>query len=144
MPTLSEEPGFAQEIIKLKGRVGILERKLTQVIESRIMPTPFSFAGPLAAAVGVASPAWRPVHSISVDLIVAQVLTAPSGGDLTIEIFLLGPITGLITTITIPSGKTYVEVAAPFTVPMGGSVVAAITADHGADTLSISMVPRLL
>lgn len=144
MPTLSQEPGVDREIIELKRRVGILERKLTQVIESRIMPTPFSFAGALDPAVGIVSPAWRPVHPISVALLVPQVLIAPSGGDLTIDIAQLGPLAGPVLTLTIPDGQTYVEVAAPFNVPMGGSVTAEITAAFGADTLSISMVPQLL
>lgn len=132
------------ELWQLKRRVGNLEALVRQVVETRIMPTPFSFSGPLDDAVGIESPAWRPIHPIAVDLLVPQVLVAPSGGDLTIDLTMYGPVTGVVLTLTIPDGETYVEIASPFALGMGASLTATITDANGAESLSISALPRLL
>lgn len=144
MPRGRQVPTVDAFVSELARKVGILERRLQAVVDARRIPEVFSFSGLLDDAVGIESPAWRPVHPVSIDLLVPLVLVAPSGGDLTIDINLRGPTTGLITTLTIPDGETYAEVSAPFVVPMGGSVTATITDSNGAESLSISMLPRLL
>lgn len=142
MPGSLLPPGADQDMIDLKRRVGILERKLTQVIESRIMPTPLSFSGPVPE--NVESPAWRPVHPVSINLLVADVLVAPSGGDMTIDFTLYGPSTGVVRTVTVLDGTFYTEDATPFVIPQGGRLTATVTAAFGAADLAIAAVPELL
>lgn len=144
MPGVRHAPRLETEIAKLQRRVSQLERQLGAVIETRIMPTPFSIAGPLDDQIGIESPAWRPVHPVSIDLVVPQVLVAPSGGDLNIVLVKYGPGGGFVMTLTIPDGETYVEIAAPFQMGMGASLTAQIADANGAESLSISMLPRLL
>lgn len=145
MPGTRHAPTLESQVAALQRRISQLERQLGAVIETRIMPTPFSIAGPLDDQIGIESPAWRPVHPIMVDLLVPQVLVAPSGGDLTIDLNLYGPAAASpLTTLTIPSGQLYVEIAAPFLMGMGASLTATITNSNGADTLSIAVLPRLL
>lgn len=144
MPGTRLQSHTDEEVFELKRRVRRLEGLVRQVIETRIMPTPFSFSGVLVDAVGIESPPWRPLHPISVDLLVPQVLVAPAGGDLTIDIFQYGPVAGFVTTLTIPDGLTYVEVASPFTLGIGASLTATITNDASAESLAIAALPRLL
>lgn len=142
MPSSPLIPTQDAEILKLKKRVRILESLVGKLVETRLMPTPFSFADALQE--GVESPAWRPVHSVQINLIVPQVLGAPSGGDCTIDLTLYGPSTGVVRTLTIPEGASYVEDAVPFVIPQGGSLTAKVTAANGAMDLSISLVPQFI
>lgn len=142
MPTLPYDPRQSDEILDLKRRVRILESLVGTIVDTRLMPTPFSLAG--ALEVGIESPPWRPVHSVKINLVVPQVLTAPSGGDLTIVLTEYGPITAVVRTLTVPDGSLYVEDAVPFIIPQGGSLTATVTAANGAADLSISLVPELI
>lgn len=142
MPSLNRPPESDAIIAALNRRLKIVESLVGTLVETRLMPTPFSFAG--TPEEDVESPAWRPVHSVKINLIVPQVLTAPSGGDLTIDLTLYGPIAGVVRTLTIPDGANYVEDAVPFIIPQGGSLTAKVTNVAGAIDLSISLVPELI
>lgn len=126
-------------INSLAERVRRLEARLTQVIDARRTPLLFSFSG--EPEVDIESPPLRTVHPTEIDLIVPQVLVAPSGGDMTIELKLNGT---LVRTLTIPSGQFYVEDAVPFIIPMGYILTATVTLASGAEDLSIALIPRLL
>lgn len=139
MPTQPHDPRQSDEILDLKRRVRTLESLVGTIIETRMMPTPFSLSGLLEE--DVESPAWTPVHSVQINLVVARVLTAPSGGDLTIDLRLYGPSTGVVRTVTVPDGLTKVEDAVPFVIPQGGSLTATVTNAAAAADLSISLVP---
>lgn len=144
MPVERRTPTVEAIITRLEARVAKLERRLLPLIDARRTPLMFSFSGPLDTAVGVESMALRPIHSTEIDLVVPQVLIAPSGGALTIDLTLYGPTTGVVRTLTIPDGSTYSEDAVPFIIPIGGSLTATITDSNGAEDLSISLIPRLL
>lgn len=137
-----QKPGLESVIGRLDRRVARLERHLSQVIDSRRLPGLFSFSGSLEE--DVESPPWRPSYPVSVDLIVPQVLVAPTGGSLVIDLTLYGPTTGVVRTLTVPSGDFYVEDAVPFIIPMGGSLTAKVTTASGAEDLAIALTPRLL
>lgn len=130
----------------LEKRIGILERRLGQLIDARRTPLLFSFAGIVADAIGTESPPLRTIHPTEIDLIVPQVRVAPSGADITIDLTLYGPTTGVVRTVTIADGLLYVEDAVPFIIPMGGAVTATVTAaDSGtAMDLAVHLIPKLL
>lgn len=132
-------PNLARIIERLERRVSMLERHLSAVIDSRRLPGLFSFAG--IPDENVASPPWRPIHPVSVDLMVPQVNVAPTGGAMTIDMKLNGT---LVRTLTIPAGQTYVEDAVPFIIPMGYTLTATVTLASDAEDLAIAIVPRLL
>lgn len=129
--------GQDASIVKLAARVAKLERRLSQIIDARRLPGVFSFSGPVP--VGVESPKWRPTFPTQVDLIVPELLVAPSGGDVTIDLTLYGPTTGVVRTLTIPDGFLYAEDAVPFVIPIGGSLTATVTDANGAESLSIAL-----
>lgn len=89
----------------------------------------------------VESPPLRTIHPTQIDLIVPQVGTPPSGGDLTIDLALSG--TGF-RTLTIPAGEFYVEDAVPFVIPAGVVLTATPTAVNGAADLAIAFIPKLI
>lgn len=120
-------------------RIRNLEARLTQIIDSRRTPGVFSFSGLLDDLVGSESPKWRPTFPCQVDLIVPELLVAPSGGDVTIDLTLYGPTTGVVRTLTIPDGFEYAEDAVPFVIPIGGSLTATVTDSNGAESLSIAL-----
>lgn len=144
MPGLRQTPTTDEIILELRRKIGALERKLTAVIDERRLPGLFSFSGVLDDALGVESPPWRPVHSVKINLLVPQVLVAPSGGNLTIDFTLYGPLTGVVRTVTVLDGTFYTEDAVPFIIPQGGSMTATITASFGASDLAIAALPELL
>lgn len=126
-------------IRSLSERVRKLEAQLSQVIDSRRTPLLFSFAGPLEE--DVESPPLRPIHPTQIDLIVPQVLVAPSGDDLIVDLKLNGTV---VRTLTVLDGEFYVEDAVPFVVPMGYKLTATVTQASGAESLSIQLIPKLL
>lgn len=130
----------------LEKRIGILERRLSQVIDARRTPLLFSFSGLVSDNIGVESPALPPIHPTEIDLIMPVVRVAPSGADITIDLTLYGPTTGVVRTLTIVDGTSYSQDAVPFIIPMGGLLTATITAaDSGtAMDLSIALIPKLL
>lgn len=132
-------PNLARIIERLDRRVSQLERELGAIVDSRRLPTPFSFAG--IPDEDVQSPPWRPVHPVSVDLMVPQVNVAPAGGDMTIDMKLNGT---LVRTLTIPEGDLYVEDAVPFVIPTGYVLTATVTLASDAEDLAIAVLPRLL
>lgn len=139
MPRTRQVGNYDDIIGELNDRIGKLERRLQAVVDARRSPQLFSFAGPLPE--GVESPPWRPVHPTEIDLLVPQVLTAPSGGDLVIDMKLNG---STVRTLTVPDGELYVEDAVPFVIPAGGSLTATVTTASGAADLAIGLIPKLL
>lgn len=139
MPRGRQVPTTDAFVVDLAKRLGKLERQLQAVTDSRRTPLLFSFAG--TVPVGVPSPPLRPIHPTQINLVVPQVTFPPSGGDLTIDLYL-----NLVNirTLTVPDGQTYSEDAVPFVIPAGGSLVAIVTAANGAGDLSISLIPELL
>lgn len=137
MPTDRLVPDPHRALAKLQARVAKLEKHLSQIIDSRRTPGVFSFSG--ALAVGVESPKWRPTFPTQVDLMVPELLVAPSGGDVTIDLTLYGPTTGVVRTLTIVDGSLYSEDAVPFVIPIGGSLTATVTDANGAESLSIAL-----
>lgn len=142
MPTHRVVPSVAAILQRQDERIRRLEAKLSQVIDSRHLPNFFSFSGLVDEA--VESPPMRFIHTTQINLLVPQVLVAPAGGDLTIDLTLYGPTTGVVRTLTIPDGSFYVEDAVPFIVPAGGSLTATVTAANGAEDLAIAADPILL
>lgn len=138
-----QPPNLSDIVARHERRIFALETKLTALIDDRRLPGVFSFSGALSTFVGIETPAWRPVFATKINLVVPEVLTAPSGADLTIDLTLYGPTTGVVRTLTVPNGSTYVEDAVPFFIPAGGSLTAKVTADAGASDLSIALVPEL-
>lgn len=139
MPRTRQVPTTTDIITNLERRISQLERALSAVVDARRTPELFSFSGALAAS---ESPPWRPVHPTEIDLIVPQVLTAPSGGDLVIWLILNG--VTIIRVLTVPDGENYIEDAVPFVIPAGQILTAAVITPSGAADLSISLIPKLL
>lgn len=141
-----QNPAPDRILSALANRVAALETRLSQVIDARRSPLFFSFSGSIADSVGLESMPMRPVHPTEIDLIVPQVRVAPSGTSITVDLTLYGTTTGVVRTLTIPSGALYSEDAVPFIIPMGGALTATVTgADGGAaQDLAIALIPKLL
>lgn len=138
MPRGSQVPTMEGFITDLYKKIGILERKLQAVVDTRRTPLFLSFDGPLEL---IESPPLRTIHPTQIDLIVPQVGTPPSGGDLTIDLSLAGT---PFRTLTIPDGQTYVEDAISFVIPAGGYITFTPTAINGAEDLAIALIPKLI
>lgn len=139
MPGQQQDPEIERMVASLDKRLRRLELKYLPVIDARHVPVLFSFAGPLVD--DAESPAFEPIVPLELVLLRPRVLTAPSGGDLTIDLKLSG---AFVRTLTISDGDFYVDDAEPLTVPAGDWLTATTTGTFGAADLAIAAVPNLL